>query len=189
MFIARATCRLTSVTVIALCSGWSLLCISDSDGAIENEAGCSLSGSGKEETRWWDLSQIRFSCNCNYSLIMHNKTPVHSTWGLLRVCAACLTPRLNLSSEPYPSWNNIQDTFPTRSAPDTTHLQKPKEDRMVLITSKQKNYKICPWSHLVSVCMHIYMNVYRVLISVNVQELRVLRLRHILNFPYFLFNV
>ena len=35
---------------------------------------------------------------------MHNKTPVHSTWGLLRVCAACLTPRLNLSSKLRPSW-------------------------------------------------------------------------------------
>ena len=63
---------------------------------------------------------MQFSCNCNYSLITHNKTPVHWTWGLLRVCAACSTPRLNLSSELRPSWNNIQDTFPTRSAPDTT---------------------------------------------------------------------
>ena len=48
--------------------------------------------------------QYSFSCNCNYSLITHNKTPVHSTWGLLSVCAACPTPRLNLSSEIRPSW-------------------------------------------------------------------------------------
>ena len=47
----------------------------DSDWATENEAG-----------RWWELSLIQFSCDCNYSLITHNKTPVHSTWGLLRVC-------------------------------------------------------------------------------------------------------
>jgi hypothetical protein len=51
---------------------------------------------------------------------MHNKTPVHSTWGLLRVCAACSTARLNLSSELRPSWNNIQDMFLIGSAPDTT---------------------------------------------------------------------
>jgi len=95
MFIMWATCGLTSVTLIALCSSWSLLCISDSDWATDNEAGCSVSGSGNEETRWWDLSQIGFSCNCNYSLITHNKTPIHSTWGLLRLCAACWLPVLS----------------------------------------------------------------------------------------------
>ena len=50
---------------------------------------------------------------------MHNKTPVHSTSELLRVCAACSTPRLNLSYELRPSWNNIQDTFLIGSTPDT----------------------------------------------------------------------
>ena len=39
------------------------------------------------------------------------------------MCAACSTPRLNLSSELRPSWNNIQDTFPTGSTPDTILLQ------------------------------------------------------------------
>jgi len=120
MFIARAMCGLTSVTVIALCSGWNLLCISNSDWATEKEAGRSLSVSGNEEPRWRDLSPIQFSCNCNYSLITDNKTPVHSTWGLLRVCAACPTPSLNLSSVLRPSWNNIQGTFHTESAQDTT---------------------------------------------------------------------
>jgi len=109
-------CGLTHVTVAALCSSCILLCISNSDWATENEAGRSVSVNGNEETRWWDLSPIQFSCNCNYSLIMHNKTPVHWTWGLLRVCAACSTPHLNLSSELCPSWNNIQDMFLTRSA-------------------------------------------------------------------------
>jgi len=80
----------------------------------------SLSVNGNEEPRWRDLSPIQFSCNCNYSLIIHNKTPVHSTWGLLRESAACPTPRLNLSSELRPSGNNIQDTFPTGSAQDAT---------------------------------------------------------------------
>ena len=36
------------------------------------------------------------------------------------MCAACLTPRLNLSSELSPSWNDIQDTFLIGSKPDTT---------------------------------------------------------------------
>ena len=79
-----------------------------------------MSVNGNEEPRWRDLSPIQFSCNYNYSLITHNKTPVHSTCGLLRMCAACLTPRLNLSSELCPAANNIQDTFPTGSAQDTT---------------------------------------------------------------------
>jgi len=43
-------------------------------------------------------------------------------WGLLRACAACPTPRLNLSFELRPSWNNIHDTFPSGTAPDTTEL-------------------------------------------------------------------
>ena len=121
MFIARAVCGLTHVTVASLCCSCSLLCISNSDWATENEAGRSVSVNGNEEPCWRDLSPIQFSCNCNYSLITHNKTPVHSTWGLLRVCAVCRTVRLNLSSEScVPPGNNIQDTFPTGSATDRT---------------------------------------------------------------------
>ena len=48
-------------------------------------------------------------------------TPVHLTCGLLQACAACPTPRLNLKFELWPSWNNIHETFPTRTAQDTTH--------------------------------------------------------------------
>jgi hypothetical protein len=47
-------------------------------------------------------------------------TPVHLTWGLLRACAACLTPHLNLMFELRPSWNYIHDTFPIGTAQDTT---------------------------------------------------------------------
>ena len=43
-------------------------------------------------------------------------TPVHLTWGLLRVYAACPPPRLNLKFELCPSWNNIHDKFPTGTA-------------------------------------------------------------------------
>jgi len=90
VFIAWAMCGLMNVTVAALCSTCSLLCISNSDWATENEAGRSVSVNGNEEPRWWELSPVQFSCNCNYSLITHNKTPVHSTWGLLRVWPARL---------------------------------------------------------------------------------------------------
>ena len=49
MLIARAMCGLTHVTAAALCSSCSLLCISNSDWATENEAGQSVSVKGKEE--------------------------------------------------------------------------------------------------------------------------------------------
>jgi len=118
--IARAMCGLTHVTVAALCCSCSLLFISNCDWTTENEFGRTVSVNGNEEPRWRDLSSIQFSCNCNYSLITHNKTPVHSTWGLLRVCAACPTLLLNLSSELRPSRNNIEDIFPTWSTQGTT---------------------------------------------------------------------
>jgi len=38
------------------------------------------------------------------------------------VRAACPTPRLNQKFELRPSWNNIYDTFPTGTTPDTTKL-------------------------------------------------------------------
>ena len=53
----------------------------------------------KWRIHWWELSFIHFSCKCNYSILLHNKTPIYSAWGLLRVCAACPTPRLNHSYE------------------------------------------------------------------------------------------
>ena len=37
--------------------------------------------------------------------------PVHWMWGLLRVCAACPTARLNLRFELRPSQNNMHVTF------------------------------------------------------------------------------
>ena len=45
---------------------------------------------------------------------LHNKTPVHSTWRLLRVRAACPTPRLNQSYELRPSWEHHLRYVPHR---------------------------------------------------------------------------
>ena len=49
MFIARAMCGVTHVAVAALFRSSSLLCISNSDWATENEAGRSVSVNGNEE--------------------------------------------------------------------------------------------------------------------------------------------
>ena len=117
MFIARALCLLSHVTIAALCSSSSLLCISNRDWATENETGRSVwIVNGNEEPRWRDLSPVLFSCNCDYSLITRNKPPVHSTWGLLRVCvcAAYPDPRLNLSSEIRSSWEQRPRYVPYR---------------------------------------------------------------------------
>jgi len=49
MFIVRAVCGVTHVTVAALFCSSSLLCISNSDWATENEAGRSVSVNRNEE--------------------------------------------------------------------------------------------------------------------------------------------
>jgi hypothetical protein len=49
VFIARAVCGVTQVTVAALFCSSSLLSISNSDWATENEAGRSVSVNGNEE--------------------------------------------------------------------------------------------------------------------------------------------
>ena len=107
-------CGVTHVTVAALIGCSSLLFISNSDWTTQNEDGRSASVNCNEEPRWWDFSPIQFSCNCNYSLITHNKTPVHSTRGLMRVRAAWPTPRLNPSTELRPSWERHPRYVPRR---------------------------------------------------------------------------
>ena len=47
---------------------------------------------------------IHFSCKCNYSILLHNKTPIYSAWGLLRVCVACPPPHLKQSYKLRPPW-------------------------------------------------------------------------------------
>jgi len=49
VFIARAVCGVTHVTVAALFCSSSQLCISNSDWTTENEAGRSVSVNGNEE--------------------------------------------------------------------------------------------------------------------------------------------
>ena len=66
-----------------LCCSCSLLCVSSSDWATENEAGRSVSVNGNEEPAG-EMSPLQFSCK--YSLITHNETPLYSTWRLFRMC-------------------------------------------------------------------------------------------------------
>ena len=114
----HCTRTLTHVTVAALF--WAAVCcVSRTVTEQQRMKLNGLSVNSNEEPAG-EMSLIQFSCNCNYSLLTHNKTPVQSAWGLLRVCAACPTPRLNLSSELRSSGNNILDTFLIRSATDTT---------------------------------------------------------------------
>jgi len=119
MFIARAVCGVMSTRVVALCSSWSLNKYLERWQAALNEARWSLSFNGKEETHnpenWTQYTSLVTALFTVFSQL----TPVHLTWGLQRVCAACPTPRLNLSFELRPSWNNTHDTFPTGATQDT----------------------------------------------------------------------
>ena len=120
MFIARAVCGLTHVTVASLCCSCSLLCISNSDWATENEAGRSVSVNGDVEPRWRDLSPIQCSCNCNYSLITHNKTPVHLTCGYWEWVRPVRLPVLTW----VPSSIPLGTIFKIRSPPGPRRIQQ-----------------------------------------------------------------
>ena len=64
----------------------------------------------------WPVQSLNACTRVEFTFTSHFK------WGLLRACAACPTPRLNLRFELHPSWNNIHDTFPTGTAQDAMLL-------------------------------------------------------------------
>jgi hypothetical protein len=113
----RAKClsrdRCVGSRVAALCSSCSLQNISNSYGL--NEAGDQCDN---EETYNHESRTPYISLVTALFTVFAQQGPEHLTWGLLRVCAACPTPRLNLNFELRPSWNNIHDTFPTGTARD-----------------------------------------------------------------------
>jgi len=90
------------------------------------------------------LDSIQFICiSIIHCLCLKKKTPVHLTCGLLRVCAACRTLRLNLKFELRPSWNIIYDTFPTGTAQDTTPcLYNQSVKPLIHITTLYYNYRL-----------------------------------------------
>jgi len=113
-------CGATSKRVAAFCSSCSLQKYLERWRAVLNETGRSVGVNVNEGTQdpetWTKYSSLAKKLFAVYA----QQTAVHLSCGLLRVCAACPTPRLNLSFELRPSWNNIHDTFPTGTAQDTT---------------------------------------------------------------------
>jgi len=80
---------------------------------------------------------------------LHNKTPIYSAWGLLRVCAACPTPRLNESYELRPPWEQHLRYVPHRVRNgynsyvtlilETSSLLQNKKKRIVRCMATDKN--------------------------------------------------
>ena len=136
MLIARAMCRLTHVTVAALCSSCSLLCISNSDWATDKETG-----------RWRELSLIKFSCDCNYSLVKHNKTPVYPTWGLLRVCVCVRPARLPVSTW-VPSSVPPGTISKTHSWPGPQRIQQQNSNISLLVGTVLSHFLPFPFAEI-----------------------------------------
>ena len=68
----------------------------------------------KRRVHWRELSIIHFSCKCNYSILLNNKTPIYSAWGILSVCAAYPTPCLKHSYKFRPPWEQHLICVPHR---------------------------------------------------------------------------
>jgi hypothetical protein len=109
MFIVRAMCGLTYVTVAALCSSCSLQKYLERWPAALNEAGQSVLMLMKEsKIPRIELNTVHL-CR-HYSLFIHNK--LQYTWreDYCECVQPAQTPLLNLSFELRPSWNNIHDS-------------------------------------------------------------------------------
>jgi hypothetical protein len=119
MFIARAMCGLTvrnsSCLVIRLQSAAVSQTVTGSF-----QWSWTISVNVNEETHNHGSRTPYISLVTPLFTVHTKQKPEHLTWGLLRVCPACPTARLNLKFELRSSWNNIQDTFPTGNAQDTT---------------------------------------------------------------------
>jgi hypothetical protein len=118
MFIARAMCGLTYTTAAALCSSFSLQKYLERWPTALYEAGRSVlmlmmgSKIPRIELNTVRVSIIHCLCLINSSTL---------TWGLLRMCAACPTPRLNWR------WSSIPPgtTSTIHSPPGLRRIQQP----------------------------------------------------------------
>ena len=99
MFIARAVCGVTHVTVAALFCSSNLLCISKCDWGTENEAGRSVSVSGNEEP----AGEICHQYSSAVTAIIPYLHTIKLQYTLLGDYWVCVQPawlpHLNLSSE------------------------------------------------------------------------------------------
>jgi len=92
---------------------------------------------------WRELSLIHFSCKSNYSILLHNKTPIYSTGGLLRVCVRpARLPVLTWVPSSVPPVNSIRDTFLIGSATDRTVCLLIMLDTLYRITTKNFNFSL-----------------------------------------------
>ena len=113
MFIARAMCGITSAKVAALCSIGSLQKYLERWAAALSEERRSVSMVMTRPTIT-TVELHTFHLYQHYSLFTRNK--LQYTWleGLLRACAACPTPLLNLRFELRPTWNKHPRYLPYR---------------------------------------------------------------------------
>ena len=114
MYRASSACGATHVTISALFCGSSLLRSSNCVWAAECEAGQSVNTNRNDESTGENCHSYSSVVNAItlYSCII--KLPIYSAWGLLRVCAACPTPRLNQSYELCPPWEQHLRHLPYR---------------------------------------------------------------------------
>jgi len=119
MFIARAMCGLTYVTVTALWSSCSLQKYLERWPAALYVAGLSvlMLMIGSKIPRI-ELNTVRLYEH--YSLSMHNQLQYIWREDYCECVRPAQIPRLNPRLKLRPSWNNIHDTFPTGTAQDTT---------------------------------------------------------------------
>jgi len=120
VFIARAVCGVTHVTIAALFCSSSLLCISNSDWTTENEVGRSVSVNSNEEP----AGEICHQYSSVVTAIIPYSCTVKFQYTLLGDYWECVRPaRLSVLTwvpSSVPPGNNIQDSFLIGSATDTT---------------------------------------------------------------------
>ena len=118
--MARAVCGVMHVTIAALFCSSSLLCISNSDWATENETGRSVSVNGNEEPAGeicHQYSSVVTAIIPYLRTIKLQYTLLGDYWENVRPTRL---PVLTWVPSSVPPGNNIKDTFLIGSATDTT---------------------------------------------------------------------
>jgi len=138
VLIARAVCVVTHVTIAALFCSSSLLCISDSDWAKENEAGPSLSVNGYEEPAGefcHQYSSVVTAIIPYLHTIKFQYTVLGGYWVCVRPARL---PVITWVPSSVPPGNNIEDTFLIGSATDTTPCEVTQVFQMKLLVIQFK---------------------------------------------------
>ena len=152
MFIARAVCGTTHVTIAALFCSSSLLWILNSDWATENGAGWSVSVNGNEEPAGEICHQYSSVVT---AIIPYSRTPKFQytvPGGYWECVRPARLPVLTWFPSSVSLGNNIQDTFPTGFTQDTTVQQCVSLHRcwatkyfLLVLTTKGVKYDYSVW--------------------------------------------